>query len=123
MTTTFDLVEYYTNLLIVQYNQLPKAAARTFTDVTPVIMPQQGQESLLFSPAPTSGTFVLSYAGVNTAAINWDDTAAQVQTKLRAIPALESVVVTGSIATSLTVDFFGVFGFPELLVVFSNAVV
>lgn len=51
-----------------------------------------------FSDIAASGTFILSYNGINTIPINWNDSAATIQTDLRAISGLGSVVVTGSIA-------------------------
>lgn len=46
-----------------------------------------------------SGTFKFKYNGNATAAINWNDNAATIQTKLRALAGLASAVVTGSIAS------------------------
>lgn len=65
-------------------------------------------QNVAFSGVPASGTFVLNYGALPSAAINWNDTAAQIQTKLRAIAGLEAVVVTGSMGTSLNITFNGV---------------
>jgi hypothetical protein len=65
---------------------------------------------LTFSATPTSGTFqIVLPGGEVTSAINWNDTAAAVQTKVRARPRFESAVVTGSITsgTGLTVVLNG----------------
>lgn len=58
-------------------------------------------QTIAFSVAPTSGTFRLRYNGVDSAAINWNDSAATIQTKLRAVTGLATVVVTGTIASRL----------------------
>lgn len=82
-------------------------------------------QTLTFSAAPVSGSFVLNYQGHASAAINYNDTAAQVQAKLRAVApsnrSLSEVVVTGSIAGELlTVQFYGVYGTQPLMTVTSN---
>lgn len=63
-------------------------------------------QTVAFSVAPTSGTFKLNYKGVDTAAINWNDSTATIQTKIRAISGLSTVIVTGTIASKLlTITF------------------
>lgn len=103
--TTLELAEYYPGLLIIQYLGKPRASAQVQATITPMLMPQTSTQEISFSVAPTSGTFVLSYDGVATASINWNDSVGTIQTKLQAITALASVTVTGSIATSLVVTF------------------
>jgi len=58
-------------------------------------------QTLSFSVAPTSGTFKLNYKGVDTAAINWNDSASTIQTKIRAVAGLSTVLVTGTISGKL----------------------
>lgn len=106
--TTLELAEYYASLLIIQYQGKPNASGMTQATCTPVIMPQTSTQEISFSAVSTSGTFVLSYDGDATVAINWNDAVGTIQTKLQAITALASVTVTGSIATSLIVTFTGV---------------
>lgn len=109
MTTTLELVNYYVNLLVLQYNSKPKALATVAAQVTPIIMPQTSVQTITFVSAPSSGAFVLSYDGVSSASINWNDSAATIQGKLQAVADLGSVTVTGSIAGFLlTVTFVGV---------------
>ena len=60
-------------------------------------------QNFAFSLVATGGTFVASYGGHDSAAINWNDTATQIQTKLRAIVGLEACVVTGTIAAGFSV--------------------
>lgn len=54
-------------------------------------------QTLLFSDAAASGSFVLNYNGVATAAINWNDSIATVQTKVQAVAGLSAVIVTGGL--------------------------
>lgn len=69
------------------------------------------------SSAPVSGSFVLTYNSLASAAINWDDTASMIQAKLRGVSGLEQVLVTGSMATGLVIGFAGVYGDQPLLTV------
>jgi len=115
--TPIELVEYYQGLLIAQYLNKAKASATIGAYASQVIMAQVSVQTIAFSSAPASGTFVLSYNGVNTAAINWNDSAGTIQTKLRAVTGLGSVTVAGSIAgLLLTVTFTGVIA-PALMLV------
>lgn len=79
-------------------------------------------QKITFGATPTSGTFVFNFDGHASAAINWNDTAAQVQTKLRAVEGLEEVAVTGSITsgTGLTISYNGVEGNLALATITSN---
>lgn len=75
-------------------------------------------QNLALSGVPASGSFTLTYLGNPTAAINWDDTASAIQTKMRAVSGLEKVVVTGTLASqSVNVAFKGVSGNPANLTV------
>lgn len=70
------------------------------------------------SGIPASGTFTLSYLGNPTANINWNDTAAQIQSKLQAVMGLGQVTVTGSLAAqAINITFTGVYGPLTLLTV------
>lgn len=120
--TPQELVEYYQNLLITQYNAKPKASGTIGASISPILMCETTVEVINFSDVATSGTFVLSYNDVATAAINWNDSANTIQSKLQAITGLESVTVTGSIASQvLTITFTDVIPPAYLLVVESNA--
>lgn len=72
------------------------------------------------SAAPASGTYVINFAGDLTAAVNWNDTAAQIQVKVRTLAGLESAVVTGTLATLITVTFNGYYGNAALMTITSN---
>ena len=67
-------------------------AASNTIDVTQV-------QTIAFGAAPASGTFVMGFNGNNSAAINWNDSASAIQTKLQAVTGLGSVTVSGSIAS------------------------
>jgi len=119
--SAYSLVQYYVSLLIMQYLNLPKAEGTIAMSVSPAILPQTSIETLGFSDSPVSGSFVLSYEGNSTPAIQWNDTAATIQGYLQAITGLGAVVVMGSIASgTLTVTFNGVNPPAALLVVSSN---
>lgn len=85
-----------------------------------VILMTAAIQHIAFSGTAASGTFILNFGGDATAAINWNDTAAQIQTKVRTITGLEEAIVTGSIATSLNIQMSGVYGQPALMTVTSN---
>lgn len=119
--TTQELIDYYADLLILQYIGKEKAYATIQALTTPVVMPQTSVQEISFEEAPTSGTFVVSYDSVSSAAINWNDSEAAIQTKLQAITGLGSVTVAGEIADlSLLVTFTGVTPPAELLILEST---
>ena len=72
------------------------------------------------SATPDEGSFKLNWGGNVTAALGFGATAAQVQAALRALPGLEYVTVTGSMATSFDVNFIGVNGVVALVTVSDN---
>ncbi len=123
MTTMLELQTYYAKLLIMQYVGKPRAFATIKTQVTPLLMPQVSKQTISFTTAPASGVFVLSYDGVSSASINWNDSASTIQTKLRAITGLGSITVEGEIADlSFVVTFVGVEPPAELLVLVSSTI-
>lgn len=109
MTTTLQTLQYYSGLLINQYASKPKAVATIQAAVSGMIMAQVSVQVISFSAAPTSGTFMLSYNSINSSTMNWNDSAATIQSNLQGITGLGSISVTGSIASqTLTVTFTGV---------------
>lgn len=116
-TTTLDLINYYSNLLIIQYFDKPKARETIATSTSTIIMPQESVQEISFSILPSDGQFYLSYDGNYSDAIFWDDSAATVQAKIQAIPGLATITSTGSPLDGLiTVYFAGVTPVAELLV-------
>lgn len=77
-------------------------------------------QTLTFSAVPDAGSFVVSYDGDDSSAINHDDTLAQVQDKIRSIAGLEEVTVTGSYASGFSIQFYGVFGDAPAVTTSSN---
>ncbi len=115
-TSTRALVAYYADLLILQYIGKARAYATIEATIAPVVMPQTSVQTITFAEAPASGSFVLSYDGVPTAAIDWNDSAASIQTELRTIPGLGDITVAGEIAgLVVTITFTGVTAPAELL--------
>lgn len=122
--TPLEIVQSYQDLLIMQYVNLPKASATIANIVSQAILPQVSVQEIDFSLVATSGTFVLSYNGNNTASINWNDSVSTIQTKLQAVTGLSSVTVTGSIASqALVVTFTGVIPPALSLIVVSSSLV
>ncbi len=109
MATNQELIDYYADLLVIQYIAKAKAYATIQALVTPVVMPQTTVQEITFPVAPSSGTFVLSYDSGDSAAISWNSTGAAIQTILQAVTGLDDVTVSGEIADlSLVVTFTGV---------------
>ncbi len=85
---TRELIDYYANLLILQYIGKPRAYATIQTLVRPVIMPQVSVQTITFAEIPDAGSFVLSYGEGSTQPINWDDPTSVIQSKIRSLAAL-----------------------------------
>lgn len=122
ITTPLEIVQSYIDLLIMQYLGKPNASATIDALVSPAVIPQTSVQTITFSATPSSGTFVLTYGEENTSALNWNATATDVQTALRLLTGLSTVIVTGLItsAVGLTVSFEGVAPPADSLSVFSN---
>lgn len=108
-STTLQLIQYYANLLINQYNGLATSSGTIEATVNGFLMPQTSVQTINFSQSPTSGTFTLSYDSNTTGTLNWNDSAGTIQTALRLLAGLSEITVTGTIAgLILTVTFVGV---------------
>lgn len=80
------------------------------------------EQTLNLSGVPASGTFLIRYNGNNSAAINWNDSVGDIQTKIQAIPGLGAATVTGSLAgQQLVFDLSGVSQVQTLLTIRSNS--
>jgi hypothetical protein len=79
-------------------------------------------QTATLSGVAASGGFQLSYAGVTSATINWNDSIGTIQTKAQAVTGLSGVLVTGSIASqSLAFNLAAVpNGVQGLITVVSN---
>ncbi len=67
-------------------------------------------QTVTFSGTPTSGSFKLVHNTNQTVAIDWDDTATEVQTALNNLASLSAVTVTGTYAAGFVVTFTGADG-------------
>ncbi len=88
-----------------------------------VVIPMQVEvQTVTFDANPAAGSFELNFGMVASDPIAWDDTAAEVQTKLREIPGLEKVVVSGVIdqADGLAISFYGAHGDVSLMTITNN---
>lgn len=100
------------------FSQQPNILANNgYLTVIPMVTEIQ---RVTFSLTPTVGTFVLNYGALPTAAINFNDTASAIQTKIRAVAGLSQVTVTGSFVAGFDIDFVSVYGNLALLTVSSN---
>lgn len=77
-----------------------------------VVIPMtEAKQDFTLSGVPASGSFTLAYTAGTTAAINWDDNAAAIQTKIRGVAGFEAAVVTGTLAAELLhIDYKGFYG-------------
>lgn len=97
----------------------PTARFVTDADVT-LIAGTDEVQTITFSAVPDSGTWKLSFEGVETAVLAFNANAAAVQAALNALPGLSTVVVTGSFAGGFVVTFAGADGKQaQALLVFS----
>lgn len=125
--STQALWQYYSNLLLLQYLTQPNAVATVQLMVQPFVMDQlpaavmnaynlvPSIQTITFSAAPTTGSFVLKYQGVSTSALSYSASTASIQTALNAIVAPNKVTVTGSLASlSLVVTFMNLGGVTVL---------
>lgn len=103
--TPIEIVKVYIDLLIMQYLNKPNASGTIRTLASPAILPQTSAQTIGFDPVPSSGSFVLSYDGVNSAPIDWNDTQSAIEAILQAIPDLENISVVGDVSTGMTVTF------------------
>lgn len=95
---TRELIDYYANLLILQYVGKPKAYATIQNMAAQAVMPQTTVQEIVFPLLPTAGIFYVGWVQDPsiTVGINWDSTANQIQIALRLLPGLSEVTVTGS---------------------------
>lgn len=104
-----DILNYYTNLLIMQYKGLPKAEATISSLVSMAILPTTSLQLITLSGVPASGSFIFQYGEEQSSAISWNASTPTIQTALQAMDGLGSVTVSGSLGSqSLEVTFSGV---------------
>lgn len=120
MTTTRELVDYYVDLLIMQYHGLPKAGGTIDATAAMIVQPQQSVYVLAFNETPTGGTYTLGYDDEETSALAYNASAGAVQTALRLLTGLSEVTVTGTYTDGFTVTMAGVPGVALALTVDTN---
>lgn len=86
--------------------------------VVPVVQAEVDEvQTLTITGSPTGGTFTLTFGGQTTAALNWNATAAQVQSALQALSSIgtNNALVTGGPGpgTAFSVEFTGTLGFAS----------
>ncbi len=102
-TTTSDLTTF----------TLSNAAKRYLDKSVATVVQAQYDETqqIAITGSPTGGTFTLTFGGQTTAAINWNDNAATVQTRLQALSSIgaNNALVTGGPGpgTPFVVEFAG----------------
>lgn len=120
---TFEIMQYYARLLIIQYIGKPKAFATIEALTPPLILVQESVQLISFGFGPDSGQFTILYGEDETAPIPDTATASDVQTALRALPGLSTVTVTGDFLEGFTVNFTGVLPPALVLTVGENTLV
>lgn len=83
-------------------------------------MSGQFSQLVTFDVLPASGTFMLSYNGVDSAALAFNASAATVQTQLRLLAGLSNVLVTGNFTDGFLVVFAG-FSSEPLIIIPTNS--
>ncbi len=78
-------------------------------------------QKVSFSADPTAGSFKLVHGVDTSAAIAFDDVAADVQTALRALTGFSTVTVSGTYAAGFVITFTGVSGPVTLLTIDDNS--
>jgi hypothetical protein len=104
-----DLISYYQNLLIVQYNNKPKALAQIATLAGVGVFAQWSNELIVLSGVPASGSFYLTYQGNTTTQLQWNSPTSQIQNALNKLMGLGFCTVQGSLQTkNLSIAMIGV---------------
>lgn len=74
----------------------------------------QFAQKLAFDVIPSTGDFKITYGAEETGAILFSDAAVDIQTELRLLTGMSSVIVTGSFATGFYITFVGFDNLPGL---------
>ncbi|GAG56119.1 unnamed protein product, partial [marine sediment metagenome] len=90
----------------------PTTIFETIDDVTLVAGVDEIQ-TITFDTVPDEGGFTVSYENDETAAINYDDLATDVQIALRALDGLSEVTVSGNFTAGFVITFTGADGVQE----------
>lgn len=112
-----DSVTYQQALAV--FSQQPNILANNgYLVIIPLLVEIQ---TLNFSGIAASGDFKINFDGDVTAQIDWDDTAAEIQAKVRTLTGLEKAIVTGSIASqSVVITMYGYYGEAAIVTITDN---
>lgn len=76
--------------------------------------------TLSLSGIPASGSFEVTYNANNSAAINWNDSLATIQSKVQAVPGLSEAIVYGLLSSeTLSIQMAGIYN-PSALTISAN---
>lgn len=118
-----ELIDYYANLLILQYLGKPKAFATIETLANPVIICQLDNtiQTLSFDGVPASGNFSLAYGATISISINWNASNDDIFAAINDVVSPSTVIsVTGSLASQNLIIQLTNTASTELLTVNSN---
>lgn len=130
--TTQDIINYYANLLVLQYLGQPDAYATIQTVVTGPVMDQLPTQvlnaynlnptiqTIEFSDVAASGAFTFLYAGTPSASIPWNSPLQTIQDAANSIFGVNFVTVTGSIPSEALTFTFNVNQAPSLITIGTN---
>lgn len=77
-------------------------------------------QTVTFPAVPITGTFKITYGGNESGALNYNDSAATIQTAARLVSGLSAVVVSGSFVAGFTFYMSGVDGDAGAITITSN---
>jgi hypothetical protein len=88
-----------------------------------VVIPMLAEvQDFALSAVAASGTFQIVFSGGTTAAINWNDSLAVIQTKVQVVAGLSGATVSGSIVSKdLQITFSGAYGAQTLSAIAANS--
>ena len=131
--TTLEIIQYYANLLVLQYLGSSSNQAFIETIVTGSVMDQLPNQvmngfnlnptiqTLTFSAVAASGSFVITYNGNNTVPINWNDPLQTIQNDINMLLGVNSATVLGTIASQSLVITFNTIPVPGIVMITSNS--
>lgn len=121
MMTTLEIVQYYRNLLILQYKNKQNASGTIGLLASHAVLAQTSVQTMTFDAIPSSGSFNI-LIGLTSLPIQWDSTTSFIVGSVQSVAGYGAVTVVGSIANQLlTFTFTGIVNPPvPLLIVTDN---
>lgn len=126
------IVDYYADLLILQYSQKPNAYGTIQTVVQGEVMdqlPAQVQagfnlnptvQTITFSSIPASGNFSIAWEGATSSTIAWNAPLATIQAAANSLFGIGNVTVTGAMAAKWLTFTFNIDTAPLLITIAAN---